>query len=121
MVFEDVVLRCFHLCWVCGEYVRDSLCSLYDCGAMMHDYSTDGDAMLLDEAMSILAELRHRQKAKAKPPKAWSGRSRKLSDEDMAFIRVQHRLGQTVVDLAHTLNVSKPTVYAVLRYRGAYK
>ncbi len=93
----------------------------------MIDYSTDGDAVLLDEAISLLAALRARQRAdlrarqRAKPAKTWGGRSRKLSDEDMASIRVQRRFGFSYAELASMFNVSKPTITAVVGYTGAYK
>ncbi len=85
----------------------------------MTDYSTDGDAILLDAAISLLAALRARQRATS--AKTWGGRTRKLSDEDIASIRVQRRFGLSFVELASMFNVSKPTITAVVRYKGAYE
>jgi hypothetical protein len=86
----------------------------------MYDYSTDGDAILMDEAVALLAASR-RKLAKPKVTIPWAGHGRKVSDHDIALMRARHRLGVSYHRLGKMFNVSRYTVDGVLRGIRAYK
>jgi hypothetical protein len=86
----------------------------------MYDYSTDGDAILMEEAVALLAASR-RKSAKARAKTSWAGRGRKVSDHNIALMRARYRLGVQRGELAVMFGVSAYTVTGVLRGIRAYK